>query len=266
MAYRYDKDLEFFSEISSQDLNDLVLALTKDKNGASLWTEELTGSDQYKAHHPDHARYWQLIAAELQCFGANSLVTALRGGKGVLYHEVLTDVCGKAGVRDVKSSDSAMEIEDKLLNKLLGDALEKMSEAERAEFAKIIGVANLKNFAPATLTAALQLAFKAGGFKSFQLTLIVANAVSRALLGRGLALAGNAALMRTASLLTGPIGWAITGAWTMVDVAGPAYRVTLPAVIQVAMLRKKLQVEQDAVARAERDALLKDIEQELGED
>ncbi|MGV8961380.1 MAG: DUF3944 domain-containing protein [Stenotrophomonas sp.] len=263
MAYRYDKDLEFLSEISSQDLSDLVDVLTKDKDGTSLWTEELTGSEEYKAHQPDHSKYWQLIAAELQCFGANSLVTALRGGKGVLYHEVLTDVCLKAGVKGGKDSDSAMEIEDKLLKKLLGDALEKMSEAERVEFAKIIGLTNLKNFAPATLTAALQLAFKVGGFKSFQLTLIVANAVSRALLGRGLALAGNAALMRTASVLIGPIGWAITGAWTVADIAGPAYRVTLPAVIQVALLRKKLHVERNEAARAERDALLKEIEREL---
>lgn len=257
MAYRSDKHLEFLGSISSEDLNDLVNTLTKDKDGDTLITEELTSRDAWKAYNPDHAKYWPLIAAELQCFGANSLATALRGGKGVPYLEVLTDVCKKAGVKNVNTSDDAIELEDRLLNKLLGDALEKMSEAERAEFSKIIGVTNLKNFAPTTLTAAFQIAFKAGGFKSFQLTLIVANAVSRALLGRGLALAGNAALMRTASLLTGPIGWAITGAWTVVDIAGPAYRITLPAVIQVAVLRKKHQ--------AQRDGILKDIEMALGE-
>ena len=41
------------------------------------------------------------------------------------------------------------------------------------------------------------------------------------------------------SLLTGPVGWVITGAWTLIDIAGPAFRVTLPAVIQIAVLRKK---------------------------
>ena len=44
-------------------------------------------------------------------------------------------------------------------------------------------------------------------------------------------------LTKTASLLTGPIGWVITGLWTAIDLAGPAYRVTIPAVIQVAYLR-----------------------------
>ena len=40
------------------------------------------------------------------------------------------------------------------------------------------------------------------------------------------------------SILTGPIGWSITAAWTLFDIAGTAYRVTIPAVIEVAYLRK----------------------------
>lgn len=49
MAYRYDPDLEFLGEMSSKDLSDLVDALTKDKNGDTLWTEELTVNASYKA-------------------------------------------------------------------------------------------------------------------------------------------------------------------------------------------------------------------------
>ena len=63
------------------------------------------------------------------------------------------------------------------------------------------------------------------------------NAVLTAIFNRGLTLGGNVLLTRTASILTGPIGWIITGLWTMVDIAGPAYRVTIPAVIQIAYLR-----------------------------
>ncbi|MAO59904.1 MAG: hypothetical protein CL549_04165 [Alcanivorax sp.] len=255
MAYREDQDLKFLGEMPSRDLDELVECLTKDKDGDRRWTEELTKSDLYKSHYPDHSKYWQLIAAELQCFGANSLSTALRRGKGVCYREVLTDVSGKIGVKNDKKM-SVLEIENNLLEKILIDAVEKMSDSERAEFSKVIGVANLTSFAPASLAAAIQLAFKAGGFKSFQLTLIIANAVTRSLLGHGLTLAGNAALMRAASLLTGPVGWALTGAWTAVDLAGPAYRVTVPAVIQVAVIRKKY--------IAEREGILKDIKEELG--
>ncbi|MYZ51250.1 hypothetical protein F5985_03625 [Malikia spinosa] len=62
----------------------------------------------------------------------------------------------------------------------------------------------------------------------------------KALIGRGLSFAATGTLMRAASVLTGPIGWAITGIWTAVDLAGAAYRVTIPAVIQVAFLRQKI--------------------------
>ena len=255
MAYRDDTDLDFLGAMPSADLNDLVDCLTKDKDGDTRWTEELTGNELYKKHYPDHNKYWQLVAAELQCFGANSLSTMLRRGKGVPYREILTDVCGKLSVKYNKD-DSTLEIENKLISKILNDAIGEMSESERADFASVIRLTNLKNVSPAALAAAIQLAFKAGGFKSFQLTLIVANAVSRAVLGRGLAFAGNAALMRTASLLAGPVCWILTGALAVVDIAGPAYRVTIPAVIQVALLRKKYE--------AERDEILEDIEAELG--
>lgn len=242
MAYREDLDLEFLGQMSSPDLNDLLACVTKDKEGKALWTEEITNSELYKQHYPDHTKYWREIAAEIQCFGANTWVTLVRRGKGVVYREVLSDVCDKAGVKyDAKAR--TQDLEEGLLIKLLGDALEKMPEADRAEFAKIVGVSNLKTFTAASLTAALQLGFKAGGFKSYQLTLIVANAVSRAILGRGLVLAANATLVRTASLLAGPVGWALTGAWTMVDIAGPAYRVTMPSVLQVALLRRKHSAE-----------------------
>jgi uncharacterized protein YaaW (UPF0174 family) len=242
MIYREDLDLKFLAYTPSVNLNDLVDCLIKDKDGSIRLTEELTQSDLYKKHFPDHSKYWQEIAAEIQCFGANSLLTILRRGKGVLYREVLEDVCDKCNAKYNKK-DTVTDLENSLLIKILGDALEKMSEADRIEFGKVIGLTNLKTFTPASLTAALQLAFKAGGFTSYRLTLVIANAISRAILGRGLAFAGNAALMRTASVLAGPVGWALTGAWTVVDIAGPAYRITMPAVIQVALLRKRYAAE-----------------------
>ncbi|MGS5869417.1 hypothetical protein AB2Q77_14120, partial [Escherichia coli] len=67
-----------------------------------------------------------------------------------------------------------------------------------------------------------------------------ANLLLKILIGRGLTLAGNQILVKALSILTGPIGWTITAAWTIVDVGGTAYRVTIPAVIQVAVLRAKV--------------------------
>ncbi|WQY04084.1 flagellar biosynthesis protein FlgG [Helicobacter pylori] len=61
-------------------------------------------------------------------------------------------------------------------------------------------------------------------------------------------------------ILAGPIGWVITGALVSINLAGPAYRVTVPACVLVATLRKKLkeeeaeQAKQKAKQKAEREA------------
>lgn len=240
MAYRYDTDLEFLSKCKSEDLNELVFCLTHDKDGGPRLTEELTTNALYKRHHPDHHQYWELIAAEVQCFGANSFATIFRGGKGVPYKEVLTDVCDKMKVNYNKES-SVETIEQHLLMKILKDSLEKMSASEIRELAESLGVKNTNSITAEALIGSFQAIFRMGGFKSYQLTLVVVNAVMKALVGRGLALAGNAALTRVAAVMTGPIGWVITGLWTAIDLAGAAYRVTIPAVIQIAFLRQKIQ-------------------------
>lgn len=241
MAYRTDFDLEFLGNLKSKDLDDLVYCLTHDKDGETRFTEELTFSAEYKLHFPNHNKYWELIAAELQCFGANSFVTMFRGGKGVLYREVLMDVCDKLKVNYSKDAKTAF-IEDNLLLKILRDALDKMSPEDLKALAKELNIDDL-NYSAEVLLGAFQAIFRAGGFKSYQLTLIIANAISRALLGKGLTFATNASLAKTMSILTGPVGWVITGAWTLIDIAGPAFRVTLPAVIQIAVLRKKYSQE-----------------------
>ena len=238
MAYRYDSDLEFLGQMESKDLNDLVYCLTHDKDDDERFTEELTTCDGYKRHYPDHSKYWDDIAAEIQCFGANTLATMFRGGKGVPYKEVLTDVCDKMKV-NYNSSSSVESIEQNLLMKILTDALEKMSEAEIRELGETLGVKNTSGLNAQAMTGIFQAVFRAGGFKSYQLTVIIVNAILKALIGRGLTLGGNVILTRTMSILAGPIGWVITGLWTAIDVAGAAYRVTIPAVIQVAVLRQK---------------------------
>ncbi|MGN8360824.1 DUF3944 domain-containing protein, partial [Helicobacter pylori] len=85
----------------------------------------------------------------------------------------------------------------------------------------------------------------AGGSHSYALAVSVADAMVRQTLGHGLSsVVGKVALKKTLGILTGPIGWVITGALVSVNLAGPAYRVTVPACVLVATLRKKLKAEQ----------------------
>lgn len=237
MAYRIDNDLEFLRELSSTQLDDLVYLLTHDKNGNIRLTEELTRSDSYKAHYPDHHQYWQEIAGEIQCFGANTFATLFRRGKGVLYKEILQDVCDKLKVNYNKDA-STETIESYLFMKILESSLDKMSTEELQQLSNEFGLKNTNGITPQILLGSFQKIFQAGGFKSYQLTVIIANAIMRAIFGKGLSFAANATLTRTMSILTGPIGFAITAIWTCIDIASPAYRITIPAVIQVAYLRQ----------------------------
>ncbi len=64
---------------------------------------------------------------------------------------------------------------------------------------------------------------------------------------------GKVALKKTLGILAGPIGWVITGALVSINLAGPAYRVTVPACVLIAALRLKLKAEQEAKQKAERE-------------
>ena len=125
-----------------------------------------------------------------------------------------------------------------LLMKILIDSLDKM---DSEELKKVVEALNLKttNFTKEAVVAALQAAMRMGGFASYKIAVIVANAVAKVLLKRGLSVGANAALSRWIGVFVGPIGWVLTGIWTLVDIAGPAFRVTIPAVIQVAYMRIK---------------------------
>jgi uncharacterized protein YaaW (UPF0174 family) len=238
MAYRQDEDLSFLAQADNADLDVLVKYITTTKNGRTRLTEELTRHPRYIANQPDHVKYWDLIAAEIQSFGANTFATLLRGGEGVLYKEVLTDVCKKLKVNFNKNSSVEL-IERNLLLKLLEDSLEKLTDEDLRNLVESLKL-KTTSFSKQAIMAAIQFAIRQGGFASYKIALIVANAVAKTLIGRGLSLAADASLTKAISIFAGPIGWAVTAIWTAFDIAGPAYRVTIPCVIQIAYMRTKM--------------------------
>ena len=231
-----DEDLKFLSSCPNDDLRVLTDYLTTDKDGKYRWCEELTKSQVYQDCYPDKLpMMWSDIAHELQKFGGNTILNAVRG-HGIPYHEILIDVCKHMKVNFNKNATIEL-IEDSLLRTVAEKAIEGMSMEDMED---LIKSANIKtaSYSKEAMVTALQIAIRMGGFASYKIAVIVANGVCRALLGRGLSLAMNAGLTRYMAVFAGPIGWLVTAIWTAADSAGPAYRVTIPCCIQIAFMRK----------------------------
>ena len=240
MAYRYDPDLEFLKNCENEDLRILVDYLTKDKDGESRWTESLTYSEPYKQYYPHNiSAMFPSIAEELQRFGGDSIANLFRGG-GVLYREILIDVAKAAKVNFNKDS-STERIEELYLQKIMEDAIEKMSPNQLKEFIEEFGGESIIGVGTISTRAAhevLKYIIKGSGLK--------ANSVAKQLLGRGLTLATNTAITRGLHVVfawLGPVMWAITAIWTIKDITAPAFRVTTPCVIQIIYMRAKMRAK-----------------------
>ena len=235
-----DYELDFLKSCTKEDLEPLVGAIlgTDDKGNvdrSGRFSSELDKKPAFTTNFPDHTKYVDEIIEEIQKYGGNSIANAVRG-MGVSYHEVLCDVSKKMKV-NFNAAQTTHTIEDSLLAKVLEDAWEKMSEEDRRKLIEEAG--NVFGAKVGGIGAGVLLQIiRAGGVKSYQIALVIANAVAKTILGRGLTVAGNIYLTRLIAVLVGPVGWLLTGVWTAFDFASQAYRVTIPACIYIAALRK----------------------------
>lgn len=246
----YDSDLTpLFKKCTDEDLDTIVQYIIKEGG----FTEDISSSNEYKLYAPKHTKYIDLIVDEIQRYGGDSFVNIFRGG-GVRYREIVEDVADKLSVK-YNNNMSISDIEELIIAHLIEKAWGKMTEEERIEFLKDAnvdinkldgkqkGVLLKGNFDLLKTVAIgvpfLQLLIKVTGFKAYQIAVIVANIVSKAILGHGLALASNAALMRGMAIFAGPVGWILGGILMVPLFSGAAYRVTTPCVVHIAMLRMK---------------------------
>lgn len=230
------KNLEFLYRASNDDLRLLCDIIVKDKEGNYRMTEDLSGSQTFKQNYPHNIRgILPELIEEFRLFGGNSLVNIFRG-EGPEYSRILRDVAKRNKV-SFNKYNSDEQIEQYLLQKLFTDSINAASDEDLKKMMEELGYPTT-NFTRQAAIATLMVAWKAGGFQSYILLVSVVNAVMKFLVGRGLSLAANAALTRMASIMMGPIGWVLTALWTIIDIAGPAYRVTVPATIQIAYIRQ----------------------------
>lgn len=233
-----DKDLrDILSRATDEEL-DPYFDCFLGKNRAGRFSSEI---DPFYANDPDHpTRYWKMLGIELQTYGGNTVANMVRG-HGVCYREILKDVAKRLKV-SFKEGDSSKAIETFVLEKIITDIDERLTPAQREEILRDFQAngesKDLKGVLKSSAPGALIYLFRMGGFRSYQLLLVMANTLWKILFSRGFSLAGNVLLVRVASVFAGPIGWLLSVGWLAIDLMGPAYRVTVPAVLYTAMLRR----------------------------
>ena len=117
MKYIEDKDLNFLRNFNSKELDNLVNILTKPL------TQELTNREMYKEFYPEHSLYIEEILSELQHFGGNTIANVIRK-KGVVYAEILDDVCKALGFK-IRNKLSIEEKEELILKVGKDDGITK---------------------------------------------------------------------------------------------------------------------------------------------
>lgn len=128
-----DTDLMFLNMLTNEELDPLVDIII---NKGSI-SESLSSNEKYKKYAPNHKMYLDIIKDELSLFGGNSFANFFRG-HGVSYREMLIDVCDKLKVPYNKES-KIERIESCLLQKILVDSWENLTEEQKSEVLKSTG-------------------------------------------------------------------------------------------------------------------------------
>ena len=249
MNYLEDKDLEFLKNCPNEDLKALADLLVFDKDGKKRWNEKLSGKKSYLEGYPNNLRNAvNDIILELQCYGADTIASAVREifGKhpGVPYREILIDVCDKKKVNYNKSS-STERIEYHLIQSIIEETLQKASDEELLGIADELGVSLTgEESRDQVIDIILQKSTSQTLYN--KMTEIVYSAVVPGAVAGIAGIAGaQVALVAARVGLPRLVGLALPAinafmwGWLIKDLSGPAYRITVPAVIMIINFRQK---------------------------
>ena len=234
-----DFDLQFLQYCDNEDLRALCDILMYKNSGSIRLNEQLSNTDGYLKYYPDNMiGMWKELASELQCYGGNTILNIFRNGRGPAYEKIVYDVCKKMHVKDISKYDTAEEMEQKLLIAVSAKIIEELDEID---IRNIMDECEIHDYAhtKAGLMAAL-VALQLINRKLFIMVLnVIMRFLIRILIGRGIMTVGIGLVSRGVGVFFGPVAWIVLGGWTAWDIMGPAYRVTIPAVVQVAYMRAK---------------------------
>jgi uncharacterized protein YaaW (UPF0174 family) len=207
---------------------------TKDANAdlIALLTNSAIPPEQlqpiYDRHGVDMAEGADVLANEICLDGSNTLASILRGRKGVGYDEVVRDVAQKLQIPcDEHESETDREL--KILEKIISLSLEKATPKQRTQIEAALKEGSAGQLAAEDLKGLVnQLGAKATADTVNKIvTVIITGQVARRSVKQSARLAGFAVPLLNIALV----------GWTLLDLTGPAFRKTVPTVIEIARLR-----------------------------
>lgn len=233
---KQDKDLLFLASCQNDDLRTLCDILTYNNKGEIRLSEQLTDTDAYLNYYPDSMYMMATeIAEELRKFGSNTVKTFCRKGEADSYETIVRRVCKRMGIK-VNDSDSTRIMEIELLTTICEQTTRRLSDEELRNLADKAGIPH-KNLNHQMLVTAILFAIRRNTYLLTEMIYFVTSRIASMLLGRWIGMMGMSTVGRYLGMAAGPIGWTLLAGWTISDIASPAYRVMIPAVIMVASMR-----------------------------
>lgn len=193
----------------------------------------------YDRHGVENGRGAEALAREISLDGASTVMSVLRRWKGVPYAVIVRDVARKMNVR-AGNDEPVPAIELRLLEELVRSYLQKANAEEREQVQKYLQKAGNDH---QTQLGEMVSGAMAVGTLALIMEKIGRHAVAEVVRWIVLRTATRRAATEAARRASSIAGWAVPFlnvalvGWTVADIAGPAFRKTVPTVLEVALLR-----------------------------
>ena len=247
MSYVFDEDLEFLGECSDQQLAKLAEIIIKDDDGKFRRTEEVTETNEYKRYKENYSKYWETIVGDFQKFGGHTIANLVRRGKGVQYNEILNDILGSNF-----SKLSVFEKEKELLKRGFSTILSESDKEKRKVIAKEINFEG-NNYKVETIIDFIDKKNNDIDF-DYKITNIILNSITTTRIDYALVKNSlfDGEISKTNVVASGVLAFTTTLIEPIAPLLatanitlGEARRVTIPASIIIACLRKILNYEKN---------------------
>ena len=238
MKYAFDADLDtVLQAASNEDLDPLVEFITH-----AQISEDLSSSKEYKQYFPNHQRYLHILSHEIRSFGGHTVANIMRRGQGPSYHTIVCDVAKRLKLH-CDEDEPIVAIERRILAHVLKDIYGHLDEEQKQLFVQEVQQYQCNNSAMVVRAVEKEDFGELSPKTLTLLSVVIASSVARIMgLTSLVPLVGGAfasSVSRLIGLLGGPLGWLTTAFFSIYEFGGPAYRVTVPCVIHIAMLRIK---------------------------